>query len=97
MYTSDYGYAASDKCNSSLNSYNTTECTSNNWLYSKNIEHLLMHVASSNTIFNIGSNGALTKNNCVNDKEAVRPVLYLKPNVKISGTGTTSDPYKFAI
>ena len=97
MYTSDYGYAASDECTSNIIDYNSTSCKNNNWLFLGKNENLLMPAVNSGAITNINSNGSVLASICIKDKLAVRPVLYLKPNVKISGTGTTSDPYKFAI
>ncbi len=97
MYTSDYGYAASDECMSNIMNYNSTSCKNNNWLFLGKNENLLMPAVNPGAITNINSDGSVMASNCIEDKYAVRPVLYLKPNAKISGTGITSDPYKFDI
>lgn len=104
MYPSDYGYAVDES-----NGYTRQECVftdytshvqkgcdKNNWLKQSNLEWTIMPVASS-----VMSSGVyyLISDNMVMDCAAhqaldVRPVAYLKANVKISGgTGTESDPY----
>ena len=97
MYLSDYGYAASDSCSANLGNYNSNSCKNNNWLFLGSKEYTLSHSYNTGTVTSIDSDGSATVGTCTSEKYPVRPVLYLKPNVKISGTGTTSDPYKFAI
>ena len=103
MYASDYGYAASKNCSKGLVYYNEdSNCiTSNNWLDKSQYEWLLpqysgyFHVA-----FSVDSSGyAGSNSSVVNDRKyAVRPVLYLSSNVKISsGSGTSSDPYQLSL
>ena len=100
MYISDYGYAASDTCTSNLSSYNDETCTSNNWLYNiKKNEWLLPQRSNySGDVFNIDADGLVGFNSASNNNYAVRPTLYLKPNVQImDGDGTSSNPYKFTL
>ena len=45
-------------------------------------------------VFYVGSSGYLDANICVNVATGVRPVINLKSAIAISGSGTTSDPFK---
>ena len=107
MYASDYGYGASKECTSNLNSYNgSTNCiTTNNWL-DKSEDTWLLPQDSENSIhaFHAWSIGGVTvvygvgDVNVYDNKIAVRPVLSLTSNVKISGgEGTSGSPYTLSI
>ncbi len=101
MYASDYGYAASDECAQTLSNYNDTTCIYNNWLYNLKVKEWLLPQRASGgsnaSYVNLGGSvgsGFDTYNNQL----AVRPVIYLNYNVKISiGDGTSSNPYKFIL
>ena len=102
MYASDYGYAASKECSKGLSYYyEDSNCiTSNNWLDKSQDEWLLpQYSGNSSGAFFVRSSGDVTYGGVVNGGEfAVRPVLSLSSNVKIlSGTGTSSDPYKLSL
>ena len=103
MYTSDYGYAASKECTNSLKSYNdSSKCTkTNNWLDKSRQEWLLSQSSDlSSCVHFMKSNGSIGGNGMgVYDSEfAVRPVLNLSSNVKISGgNGTTSNPHTLSV
>ena len=101
MYASDYGYAASKECTSNLFDYNNTNCkTTNNWLdKSKDIWLLPQYSDNSSSAFNVSSGGYVNGYGNVSISEyAVRPVLYLSSNVKISGgEGTSQKPYQLSI
>ena len=45
-------------------------------------------------VFNIDSSGSLVDNYYVNRTHSVRPVINLRADVQITGSGTTSDPFK---
>ena len=95
MYVSDYGYAASDECKSTLENYDT--CKDDNWLFLGSTEYFVTpYGVSANQVY-VG--GTSVGGECVDgNKYAVRPVLYLKPNIKIiSGNGTSDNPYEFSI
>ena len=96
MYVSDYGYAASDECDESVDSYDEDICKSNNWLYSGKYEWFL-NPSSNNSYYvhNLYSNGRVSEYSHVyGESQAIRPVLTLTPEVVISdGSGTESDPY----
>ena len=97
MYASDYGYAASKECTSNLYDYENANCkTTNNWLDKSQYELLLPQYSyDSFTTFTVFPDGDLYVNGGEN---AVRPVLSLSSNVKISGgSGTSSDPYTLSI
>ena len=102
MYASDYGYAASKECTSNLSDYDSSaNCiTTNNWL-DKSADTWLLPQSSddTNTAFTVSSSGYVITNNGIGFSEyAVRPILYLSSNVKISGgTGTSSDPYQLSL
>ena len=99
MYASDYGYAASKECSKGLSYYyEDSNCiTSNNWLDKSQDEWLLpQYSGNSSGAFFVRSSGDVTYGGVVNGGEyAVRPVLYLSSNVKISGgEGTSQTPYQ---
>ena len=102
MYVSDYGYATSGgssgraRCISfSKNNWRTayTTCAPNDWLYYGSAEWTLSLGTNYKT-----TNVVMVNNNwggvsAVNTN-VVRPVVYLKANVRItSGSGTSSSPY----
>ncbi len=104
MYASDYGYASSNVCKSvvtSIGAYDSSFCTSTNWLYSGSDEWLLPQSSGdSSYAFSVDStNGVDNYYNLVYiDEYTVRPVLYLSSNVKISGgNGTSEQPYQLSI
>ena len=98
MYASDYGYAASKKCTSNLYDYlRSSNCIkTNNWLDKSQDEWLLpQHLDSSNGAFCMYSSGYVHYHSLNYFSKAVRPVLYLSSNVKISGgNGTSEQPYQ---
>ena len=99
MYASDYGYAASKKCTSSLYYYyDDTNCKkTNNWLDKSAGTWLLpQHSGDYDVTFSVNLIGGVDPNYkvYVSGENAVRPVLSLSSNVRISGgSGTSSDPY----
>ena len=105
MYVSDYGYASSNCENKKLYDNNSSSndiraCNGTNWLYNiKANEWLLPQRASySNYAFYVYSDG-FAYGDGVNDLQfAVRPVLYLKSAVKITGgSGTSTNPYTLGL
>ena len=102
MYLSDYGYGVSKECTGNLDSYNVyANCkTTNNWLDNSQTEWLLPQNSDNSVYaFCVDSTGYVTNNNYVaSNKLAVRPVLSLSSNVKISsGEGTSGSPYTLSI
>ena len=102
MYASDYGYGASKECTSTLVNYDGSEnCkTTNNWLDKSQHTWLLPQRSDySSAAFNVYSTGYVNSYRDVyNFEDAVRPVLSLSSNVKISGgEGTSSNPYTLSI
>ena len=100
MYASDYGYAAGDVCTKTLDSYNDTTCTSNNWLYTMLDYWLLAHQVRNGTGMSfVFLDGGVEQVNYVSSNQlAARPVLYLTSNVQITGgSGTSSDPYTLGL
>ena len=100
IHPSDYGFASSDEnCKKNLNSSN---CKNNNWLFNNKYQWTLSRVFDQTSVFRISSSGELFT--CAwdgygtNGTYNVYPVTYLKSNVNIiSGTGTSSNPYKLKI
>ena len=101
MYASDYGYATSKECTSNLASYgDSTNCkTTNNWLYKSQFEWLLpQYSVTSGSAFIVSDGGGVSSDSVSSREYAVRPVLYLSSNVKISGgEGTSGNPYTLSI
>ena len=103
MYPSDYGYAvlASD-CARTINPSNysgTSACYTNNWLYqgSSDIQWLISPKPSLVNIACIvnGSGYVLNFNSTavVTNSGSFSPVMALKSDVYVTGSGTQSDPY----
>ena len=103
MYASDYGYASSNVCKLVVNTieyYASSFCKTTNWLYSGEDEWLLSQDSDySSNAFHVNSAGYVYYDNDVYFSEyAVRPVLSLSSNVKISsGEGTSQKPYTLSI
>ena len=109
MYASDYGYASSNCETKKLYDENSSNyyiraCNDTNWLYNiKNAEWLL----DQNPDRGLGVNFYYTNQNGYIENFGgmfpthnfhVRPVLYLKSNIKISvGDGTSSNPYTLGL
>ncbi len=105
MYASDYGYGASKECIHILDKYDGySSCKKpNNWLdKSENTWFLSQCSSNSSFAFFVYSNGVVSSYGIdVNGngyEYAIRPVLSLSSNVKISGgTGTSTDPYTLSL
>ena len=105
MYASDYGYA-SENCEGkriydtrSL-LYDIRACNDMNWLYNIKTDEWLLSQVSTNKYyaFSISSIGSIVTGGVTNRQYAVRPTLYLKSNIKITGgSGTSSNPYTLGI
>ena len=102
MYPSDYGYGvlASD-CARTIKPYNyyvTAACYTNNWLYQgdSTIQWLISPNSSDiNTAFRVATPGYLCndRDSFISDRGSFSPVMALKSDVTVSGSGTQSDPY----
>ena len=104
MYASDYGYASSNVCKLVVNTieyYASSFCKTTNWLYSGEDEWLLSQdSAYPDGAFYVNSTGDVYNGNgeVFIHESAVRPVLSLSSNVKISGgEGTSQKPYTLSI
>ena len=105
MYPSDYGYASSgssETCEGKeMPNWNTgdykTECAENSWLYDSSYTNWTITPLSdySDGAFGVYKTGSVFCNYSVLGGIAVRPVLYLKSNVKIvGGLGTDQQPFE---
>ena len=107
MYPSDYGYATSggsttDRAtclNTNLYSWdssNVSDCKNNDWLYYGNDQWTISPFADSSLAsfaFRVFIDASVYGGDA-SYESAVRPVVYLSSNVKISsGTGSESDPF----
>ena len=102
MYASDYGYAAGEECSSTLDYYHS--CSSSNWLHNSNDRQWILTQDSAQKDVAWFSHtygviqGAYVGNVVGSGSYAVRPVLYLKSNIKITGgNGTSSSPYTLGL
>jgi len=97
MYPSDYGYTfaygVDDTCYSTPNKCNSST-PSSSWLYTSSyIQWMLSpYTGSANDVFRIYSTGHVYDNNA-SLTDGVRPVVYLKSDIKLTGTGTSGNPY----
>ena len=108
MYMSDYGYASAN-CEEKI-TYDTQSssndlraCNDTNWLYNLKVNEWMLpqyceYGSSGYYSFFIYSDGYVYLRDVRSGQLAVRPTLYLKSNIKITGgDGTSSDPYTLGI
>ena len=106
MYPSDYGYATSGGSTTDRNTclnkelYNWdssdfSDCKNNDWIFNSSIQWTITpRASSSSTVFNVISTGCLSNNSADTTSYGVRPVVFLKSNIKIvDGDGSSSNPY----
>ena len=95
MYVSDYGFAtAQSNWSTNLNSSNIKN---NNWMYMGLYEWTISRVSDfSQFTFTLSSlTGYVTTYDVDYDTFPIRPCFYLNSNVQyVSGTGTSSDPFR---
>lgn len=96
-YPSDYGYAVlSSSCarSTTLDSYGTSGCADQNWMYGKGTERTITHYLSvSGNAFILDSSGRVSQAPTTTGY-MVRPTLYLNENVYvIDGDGSITNPY----
>ena len=98
MYPSDYAYAfangVDDKCYTDTSNCNSGT-PSSSWLYKSDTVQWTVSPHSSNArgVFYVSATGNVNGSNAYNS-DGVRPVAYLKSDIKLQGTGTSDDPYK---
>ena len=108
MYPSDYGYATSGGSTTNrqaclnkelYNWYLVSDCRNNDWLYKNFYEWTLTPVplsSFSTPVFRVTSSGNVYSSGAYNTN-GVRPVVYLKSSVKITGgEGTSKSPYQLS-
>ena len=97
IYPSDYGYASTNEaCRDSMNSKtnNVFNCKNENWLFNSTYQWTLSPLSGHAIIVFYVSPGGHVSNNFANYTYGVRPVLFLKSDVVITGgTGDEKDPY----
>ena len=103
MYPSDYGYATSGGSTTDratcLNTYLNdwiSDCYNNDWLFNRGDQWTLSpsaYSSSASGVFYVTYRGYVS-NNIAGTIFGVRPVVYLKPSVQITGgDGSSSNPY----
>ena len=95
IYPSDYGYASGNSNCATNISYSNTYCDTN-WMssYGWTITPSPYSIYALNVWYARAS--SVDYSNALNAR-AVRPSVYLKPNIKVTGEGTTSNPYVFSL
>ena len=102
MYPSDYGYSVTNaNCSHTsrnLGSYDSSSCGGKAWLLKYGYEWTNSpNSGSSSHVFYVGSNAYLNHTNA-NYGHGVRPVLYLKSNVYVTGgDGSINNPYQLSL
>ena len=98
MYPSDYAYTfkgADNKCYDDPNKCHKSN-PSSSWMYNSITRWTMTpHSGNVDSVFYVDSSGYVGSKS-VNNTYGVQPVVYLKPESKLKGTGTQSDPYKIA-
>ena len=104
MYSSDYGYATSGGTTTDRNTclnkelYNWdyySDCYNNDWIFNSASQWTITPISSSSIrVFFLVSPGDLNHAYTSDANYGVRPVVFLKSNIKIvDGDGSSSDPY----
>lgn len=106
MYPSDYGYATSGGSTTDRNAclnkelYNWdssdfSDCKNNDWIFNSSYQWTITpHASYSLNVFYVASTGSLRYNRAYRTNYGVRPVVFLKSNIKIvDGDGSSSNPY----
>ena len=94
IYSSDYGYAGGATCSA----LTTTTCAATNWLIPTSGTYWTISPNASSSesawvVYSSGNAGSPT----VSDTNSIRPSVYLKPSVKITGgDGTEDNPYRLS-
>ena len=102
MYPSDYGYSVTNaNCShtsKNLGSYNSSSCGGKAWLLKYGLGWTNSpNSGYSNFVFYVGTYACL-HNNYANNGYGVRPVLYLKSNVYVTGgDGSINNPYQLSL
>ena len=103
MYPSDYGYATDlGSCSDTLYKYSSSTssyaCRTNDWLFDSSISQCTISPKSSYSdyVFYVYSSGDVFNSNAF-DSFGARPVLYLKSDVSIVDTKTTSDGISYYV
>jgi len=98
MYPSDYAYTfaygVDDTCYS--NTYTCNNSTpSSSWLYNSTHSQWLLapNSSSAGSVFYVASAGRVHYGSAINTN-GVRPVVYLKSNIELTGSGTSGDMYQ---
>ncbi len=98
MYPSDYAYTfangVDDTCYSDI--YNCSKGTpSSSWLYKSGTSQWTVSPYSSSAffVFDVRSAGNVVNSHAYNGY-GVRPVLYLRSDIKLQGSGGSDDPYE---
>ena len=107
IYPSDYGYATSETACLTQKSeqYNTNPCRNNDWIFKSinpiNNDTFQWTITPSSVnmahVFFVSANGEINSHSAYSTRTTVRPVVYLKSNVQLSGTGTKEDPFVFTL
>ena len=99
IYPSDYGYAAGSSCLSTALQIYNKGCYTNDYLYNgMNYWLQIPRADESKYVTHINTSGNVSYAGRINTDYAVRPSLYLLPEVKITeGNGTKSDPYQIKL
>ncbi len=97
MYMSDYMYATDlNLCryvSSGTNDYGDSSCKNNNWLNSSSLNWTLSTISNQSKVMRVHTSGAADISNA-SAANNIRPTVYLKPVVEITGgTGTSANPY----
>ena len=100
MYPSDYAYTfangVDDKCYSDTNKCrsNTGGSPNSSWLYKSSTNQLTVSPSSTTYfVFGVENKGGVFYGDTNTDR-GVRPVLYLRSDIKLQGSGGSDDPYE---
>ena len=102
MYPSDYGYSVTDaNCSHTskkLRSYNTAACGGKAWLLKYGYEWTSTPCLGDPYSLFIVFHSALVSSSSANSGYGVRPVLYLKSNIYVTGgDGSINNPYQLSL
>ena len=97
LYPSDYAYTyaygVEDTCYSEAYSCDDGN-PSAGWLFIEESQWFITPDYGELTEIYYGRTGGAIYHQAVSKTDGVRPTVYLKSNIKLTGIGTSSDPYK---
>ncbi len=100
MYPSDLGYSTKIKecITRDMENWRNNDCAKNSWLYGNSSWTMtpIKYYSDNYSVFKIEDSGEIWKEKA-SWGVGIRPVLYLRTNIKLSGNGTITSPFQVSM